>query len=83
VEQRALAGMCEKPQVQKADLSYRRAGQRYCSVVRFSANSVGGRKSTARNGCPTGRFLSGGGDQSDLPRLAGGTIPFIRKYSTI
>jgi hypothetical protein len=22
-------------------------------------------------------------DQSDFPRLAGGTIPFIRKYSTI
>jgi hypothetical protein len=27
--------MCEKPQVQKADLSYRRARQRYCSVVDF------------------------------------------------
>jgi len=26
---------------------------------------------------------NGGKDQSDFPRLAGGTIPFIRRYSTI
>jgi hypothetical protein len=49
-----------KPQVQKADpsdlginLSYRGARQRGWSVIRFSGNSDGDRRSTARNGCAT------------------------------
>ena len=28
-------------------------------------------------------LMASSGNQSDCPRLAGGTIPFIRKYSTI